>query len=68
MNIPLIDQSRVLEILQRLHDENTDAEYCSANFVAQFAGEHGITLNSKQVVVITNVYGASNDPILNKRG
>lgn len=60
----ILKQSRVLQVLKLLHAENTDAEYCSANFVADFAHEHGITLNSRQAVVISNVYNASNDPTI----
>lgn len=58
----ILNQSRVLQVLRLLHEENTDAEYCSPNFVAKFAAEHNITLNSRQVVVISHVFGAPNDP------
>lgn len=43
-------------VLKMLQDETVDAEYCSPNFVADFASNRGITLTSNQVVEISNTY------------
>ena len=52
----------VLDVLNELYDEEIESEYCSPNFVADFAYNRGYKLKSDEVVLISNYYGEENCP------
>jgi hypothetical protein len=60
--IRAIQEDKVLKVLNLLHDEEVDMEYCSPNYVADFAYNRGVNLQSEEVVMISNYYGEKHDP------
>lgn len=55
-------EDRTLKVLNLLYDEGADPEYASPDFVADFAYNRGIALQSDDVVFISNVYGEKSCP------
>jgi hypothetical protein len=53
---------KVLTVLNLMHDEECDMEYASPHFVKDFAEKNNIRLSSDEIVLISNVYGESDDP------
>ena len=53
---------KVLTVLNMLYDASMEAEYCSPNYVADFAHNRGIELDCDEVVSISNHYGEESCP------
>jgi hypothetical protein len=55
-------QDKVLQVLNMLYDEAVEAEYCSPNFVADFAYNRDVELESDEVGLVSNYYGEDSCP------
>lgn len=55
-------ENNALLILNLLYNSDQDPEYCSPNFVADFAYNRGFELTSDEVVYISDVYGTVDCP------
>jgi hypothetical protein len=60
--IRAIKEDLVLKVLNMLHDAEVEAEYCSPNFVADFAYNRRVSLQSEEIVLVSNCYGETFDP------